>query len=727
MVIKEKNICSGHGNNITHRSLSMVSLKLFFIPIFFFLFVTAVHASSTQQYNKIFLTPFYRLSMSNNGNYSYLVNVSPPDNIASVISAIVSFDIYISPSVNFTLNVNGTPCNTPFYYISTTYSGAGQSRIAFDCSNIIKKKGVYNVTLGIKLANTGSSTGWLDLTYMNNPKPDLNLFGTEYQIGDSARVWLQLLDNDKQPVNNAICLMNMYHPDTSVWLLNAPMSFLNNSEGIYYYDLIAPDYAGVYMTSVRCNYIIEEAKNYAWDFTLNLGTLVVGSYTDTYTYNSVYHSIKETTSGIMDFDYVFHTSEIPNNYTGMVIRWKGKFNDPADPVKLYLYDWCNARWSQPLPNTITKYIIELSNYLPKDQWNVSCYIRTMFGSNDLLIKFNSSSFGTGRYQIDNDFLEVGLLYTAFGETNEIKGSGELHVSEYPSSVFISTTEYSVGETGSFIQQFFISEAGRLNPINNGNCYGSIYFPNGSMFVNNTEFYYKNGTNGLYSFNIVIPNAIGVYSIDGHCLRKGIKTYSSGTFHVSSWAEGIMNMTINGTLINEYYLMFAGGTEYVGGEESTLSVQFMRTVAGNPSPINDADFCNGTIFYPNITQWKNVTFSYIPNTNGLYYNRTILPSVLGVYTIDAVCKKGGITTYSSHTFHVTSWANQIFNLTNITETGFNQTKYLIISHNSTVYIFLQNMNTTMTNYYLSLNQTAYDIKTTLDELYYWFASKIAVIS
>ena len=60
--------------------------------------------------------------------------------------------------------------------------------------------------------------------------------------------------------------------------------------------------------------------------------------------------------------------------------------------------------------------------------------------------------------------------------------------------------------------------------------------------------------------------------------------------------------------------------------------------------------------------------------------------------------------------------------------------LIISHNTTMYNesqtiqnYLQSINSTITNYYLDLNQTAYNIKTTLDEIYSWFASKIAVIS
>jgi len=585
----------------------------------------------------------------------------PPDGVSQVyyVKANIRADMTGTTSRIY-FYVNGQSCTPSYYDVSEKSWGYTMS---FDCTNRITNVGNYSYTIDSNKNLQNIYIEW-EITYKNNPSVELeqifetvrtkfNIHGTEYQIGDSATIWLQLLDEDYQPINNAICLMDLYNPDKTIWLTDSPMLYLNNSEGIYYYDLIIGNETGVYMTNVKCNYIINQTVHYADATTVTLGS-DSGSYTDTWFRDSVYHSVTTAKSGSeykFDFYYSFNDIEIPNNYTGMSITWMGKWDEYGSHVKLTLYDWCNARWTDFLPNDITKNTPILTNHLPADTWNVSCFYQPV-GNPTLLLRFNNTPYAVNSKTLYTDFVDIRLESASFGQVKEIKGSGELHVSEYPSSSFISSTEYSANEMGQFVQQFFISEAGRLKPVNDGNCYGTFYYPNKTIFINNTEFFYKNGTNGLYYYNTTIPNVIGVYSIDGNCARHGIKTYSSATFHVSQWAEGLMNMTINGTLINEYYLLFAGGTEYVANEESTLTVQFMRTVAGNPSPINDAEWCRGNIHYPDMTIWKsNLNFSYLSGSNALYYNRSILPSIYGVYTIDAQCKKGGVNTYVSHTFHV----------------------------------------------------------------------------
>jgi hypothetical protein len=81
----------------------------------------------------------------------------------------------------------------------------------------------------------------------------LNVFGTEYQIGDNATVWLQLLRN-YQPVNNATCYMASYYPNNHTKFFDdVIMNYLSNSDGIYYYDFTAPSTTGVYMVSAFCH------------------------------------------------------------------------------------------------------------------------------------------------------------------------------------------------------------------------------------------------------------------------------------------------------------------------------------------------------------------------------------------------------------------------------------------------------------------------------------------
>lgn len=202
-------------------------------------------AENTQQYSKIYLSPFYRETMLGNTNYTYLLNVNSPDGIYEVYSAIISFDVYLNPSRNFTLWVNNKECNTKNYYVSTSYAGAGQHRIMFDCSNVITKEGLYNITLRSS-GNNGASNGWLDLTYSNKPIMKLITHGTEYYSGQNGTIFLQVENWD-----NTICEINIYYPNKTL-MTSSIMNYLNNSKGIYYYDFIAPSEEGIYISEALC-------------------------------------------------------------------------------------------------------------------------------------------------------------------------------------------------------------------------------------------------------------------------------------------------------------------------------------------------------------------------------------------------------------------------------------------------------------------------------------------
>lgn len=216
----------------------------------------SVHATQpTQQYNKILLTPFYRSNLTNGVNTSSTVIVNPPDGITSVLSAIINYDVWITPTVTFNAWVNGTACNNPTYTISTTFSGAGRAVATFDCTNVIKNPGTYNITLKPTGANTGAVTAWLDFTYMNAPTGEVRVHGTEYVPGDNGKMFLQFLDANYNPVNNSECFIQVWYPnDTIVPGLNYTiMSHLNNlEEGIFYKNFIIPNVTGVYPASAKC-------------------------------------------------------------------------------------------------------------------------------------------------------------------------------------------------------------------------------------------------------------------------------------------------------------------------------------------------------------------------------------------------------------------------------------------------------------------------------------------
>jgi hypothetical protein len=75
---------------------------------------------------------------------------------------------------------------------------------------------------------------------------------TEYSPGSPGKVFVQVLDNFFTPVNNAICRLTVYYPNTTKFVDNVTMLPFEN--GLYYWDFVAPYVEGVYMTTVSCTY-----------------------------------------------------------------------------------------------------------------------------------------------------------------------------------------------------------------------------------------------------------------------------------------------------------------------------------------------------------------------------------------------------------------------------------------------------------------------------------------
>lgn len=214
--------------------------------------ISVTHSEQSQQFNKIYLSPFYRDSMLANTDYTYSLHINPSDGMVKVINAMVTFQVYYSPTVTYTLKVNGASCNNPSFTISTTYAGASMGYISFDCSNVITTAGAYNLKINSNKAS-GAIYGWLDITYVNNPT-ELTIHGTEYCAGDAAgSVWLQLLNANQKAINNASCVVDIYKPNNTRLIEKSMMSFVE--DGVYKYDIVIPTVPlGVYKAIAECSY-----------------------------------------------------------------------------------------------------------------------------------------------------------------------------------------------------------------------------------------------------------------------------------------------------------------------------------------------------------------------------------------------------------------------------------------------------------------------------------------
>lgn len=432
-----------------------------------FLFLTIVSAEQvtkpTQQYNKIFLNPFYRTSMSSNTNYTYNITVNPPDGITVVDSAIITFEIWITPTVSFDLWVNNQRCNTPTYLVHTTYADAGLGQIHFDCSNVITQPGIYNVTLLPTQANTGAGTGWLDLTYMNNPSGSANIFGTEYTVGDRARVFLQVRDSQGFPENNADCFLKAYYPSrinssADIYINNAPFLHLDGSDGIYYYDINQiPNETGVYMLSASCSYQLLSSyvyylngdgyspTRYNSTGTYSASTILLNGYGD-YAYTSCYGSggATKTCQAIYDFDTTVHFTNT-TNVTTLDLYYMGETSLTGAVLHFDVWNYNNSTW-YPLPNNLSFSGLAksgaptglndfISNSIPVNLTNFSA-----ISSNGTITIRATTMAGSSFYNYNN-WLNIKLTTTS-GSIQDLKGSGELHVSNLPSATANETWSYN---------------------------------------------------------------------------------------------------------------------------------------------------------------------------------------------------------------------------------------------------------------------------------------------
>lgn len=96
-------------------------------------------------------------------------------------------------------------------------------------------------------------------------KPNMNVFGTEYQVGDEGTIFLQLLSENKTAISDASCYLFVYYPNKTLWLNQISTSYLNH--GIFYRDITIPQTTGVYIVSSHCHlpahYLEDTYDNYS--------------------------------------------------------------------------------------------------------------------------------------------------------------------------------------------------------------------------------------------------------------------------------------------------------------------------------------------------------------------------------------------------------------------------------------------------------------------------------
>jgi hypothetical protein len=330
----------------------------------------------------------------------------PPDGISDIYyaKAKVRADM-TGTSTNIYFYLNGSSCVPSYYSVSDKSWGY---TMEFDCTNILKNllpmtsEKIVSFTVDSNKNLQNIYIEW-EITYLNNPKkPSVSIFGTEYYPNSYGKIFLQYLDINSQPINDGLCVFDMYSPNNTVLYNNEIMNFLEN--GIYYYDIKVPSEEGVYMISAECRSPTQKITYLAWKFENYTVVNESGDYTFTWSLDHYVHNL--TWAGILlNSTYFFNSSE------GIAqVDWYG---GGYGNLILGFYN-CTSKQYQNFPLFVV---------YPNNIYHVSRTIQKDFYCDNMTrisLRFLGSNVWT-------DYLALNV-YNTSGVIQEVRGGGEVHVS-----------------------------------------------------------------------------------------------------------------------------------------------------------------------------------------------------------------------------------------------------------------------------------------------------------
>ena len=398
----------------------------------------------SQKFEKIFISPFYTSATTKDTITTFTMLVNPSDHIKSVTSAIVSFDVWLNPSVDFTLSVNNQSCRNPSYEVSTNFAMQGKNNIIFDCGNVITKAGIYTFKL-TATKDTGAVTGWLDLSYINNPVGEMAVSGTEYTAGDLATIFVQLKDNQGLAINDGSCYLDVWQPSTtnathSQIIKSAPMLKAEGNEGIYYYDMVAPSILGVYMLSARCSYSFSGTWVYSLDGTeTNKPTrnITSGTYSgdtiflndfEDWVYTLCASGGGKICDAYNDFNLSIHYGTNFSDISNIDLFYMGE-SSLKNVISFSVWNWTSNSWIA-LSNNLT--YSGLASSVPigiGDFISNSIPIKDTISSSGI-IRIRSYSIAGSGFSQYNNWLNIEVKKIN-GLIQDVKGSSEMHITNIP--------------------------------------------------------------------------------------------------------------------------------------------------------------------------------------------------------------------------------------------------------------------------------------------------------
>jgi len=401
----------------------------------------------------------------------------------------------------------------------------------------------------------------------------LKVFGTEYQVGDNGRTFLQLLEGS-QPVTNATCDITIYYPNSSLWYNRVGMPYLQGSAGLYYFDFYAKNTTGVYMLNVFCQYVTFEQTYPAAYYELETygGELIEGNNFSITQSDDNKLKIKESSGSEESINVNITIPNVlaPTNFTRMGISVEYAWGDSKEDIEMWVYNWTSGQYTL-LPNTLPKTTIDnvFTNFI---FGNINDYVK----NNTVKIRFEDESSGTAGMR---KTLEIDKVWISFVEStaavNEIRGGGEIHITQRQFSLL--QTILSLLQS---VWDFITNDLWNIN-----------------LNINSTVTQIKNDTTTIIqkidNLNVTAnTNLTPVTNLIQQDLIQKIQIISSDTYM----------------------------------QEQDIVLRAKATKTDNEPATNIT--ITATIYYPNQTIFEQTNMQHL--TNGIYYKQITLPATTGEY-------------------------------------------------------------------------------------------------
>lgn len=296
------------------------------------------------------------------------------------------------------------------------------------------------------------------VSFIKNSPPQVIIHGTEYQINENGKIFAQV-SNMGQAVNNASCKADIINPNSTFFIDNSPMLYLNNSDGLFYIPVVIPNITGLYMISASCSFEISRLTFYNPDEFPNLNnelndTIISGTATGAVLNlnsfdDNLYQKYATTVIGASKNLNVTYEADLDDagiinisNFKEINIFFFGQ-SDGTNTLEFRIFNFALNNF-EILPNSLTfsgtatslaPSVIDdfKSNSISS---NASNYINAQ---NKIRIKLFTS---TGAFTRTMWFNSLNIKVLANSENVvDVKGSSELHVTSFLNDIQASIISF----------------------------------------------------------------------------------------------------------------------------------------------------------------------------------------------------------------------------------------------------------------------------------------------